>query len=275
VCRRYDEVTHRKKTVGIPPHYYCAPVAASLVDQGSFELRVNAPALLAVQLRQRSLHAGFLTPSDFARDSSDYQVVPNAAVVSDSPSGPVSLHFRGGLHTISTLAADPSSSAEIVLARIILAEEFDSFPVLVPVRGSLDEMLALADAALLVGDISRMEHHLRNDTVDLVEAWHELTELPYVYGFWCGREHSLSEIDVLNIQGVHRRVHESSHQRASDTEAGPKERFAYLFQGVAEDAVREFFHYAFYHGILQDVPMLTYFSSRSSTDDAAEELDRN
>ena len=268
-------MTHRKKAVGIPPHYYCAPVAAGLVDQGSYELRVTAPALLAVQLRRRSLHAGFLTPSDYARDSSDYHVVPNAAVVSDSPFGPVSLHFRGGAHTISTLAADPSSSAEIVLARIILAEEFDSFPVLVPVRGSLDEMLALADAALLVGDTSRTEHDLRKDTVDLVEAWHELTELPYVYGFWCGREHSLSEVDVLNIQGVHTRVHESLYQRTSDTEREPIEHFAYLFPGAAEDAVREFFHYAFYHGILQDVPDLTYFSPRTPTDDPAENLDRN
>jgi predicted solute-binding protein len=268
-------VIHRKKALGIPPYYYCAPVVADLVDQGSYELRVSAPALLAVQLRQRILHAGFLTPSDYARDSSNYQIVPNAAVVSDSLSGPVSLHFRRGLHTISTLAADPSSSAEIVLARIILAEEFESFPILVPVCGSVDEMLAVADAALLVGETVQEGHSHRKDSVDVVEAWYELTELPYVYGFWCGREHSLSEVDVQNIQMVHTRVHESSRQPTSDTAGEQQERFAYLFSAAAEEAVREFFHYAFYHGILQDVSDLTYFPSRASTNDPADDLDRN
>ncbi|MGB6032119.1 MAG: MqnA/MqnD/SBP family protein, partial [Bacteroidota bacterium] len=133
-------MTERKKTFGIPPHYYCRPLVEALAKESSCELRVSAPAVLAMHLRDRLLHTAFLTPLDYARNASEYRIIPGAAVTSRSPSGPISLHFQGGGQELSTLAVDPSSSAEIILARIILAEEFDSFPALVPVRGSVEDM---------------------------------------------------------------------------------------------------------------------------------------
>ncbi len=261
-------MTERKKSIGIPPHYYCKPLAEALGKESSCDVRVSAPAVLAMELRDRRLHAAFLTPADYARDASEYCIVPGAAIMSRSPGGPISLHFHGGGHQLSRLAVDPSSGAEIILARIVLAEEFDSFPALVPVRGSVEEMLHQADAALLVGNPSLEERNTRRDTLDLVEAWQELTDLPYVYGFWCGRERSLSEAEVSTVQQVHLRVQEALQETPPGPGGFPPEMFDYLFPKRAEDAVREFLHYAFYYGILPDVPDLTYFSVGAS--DAAD-----
>jgi chorismate dehydratase len=253
-------LTDRKKSFGVPPHYYCKPVADALAKESSCELRVSAPAALAIHLRDRLIDAAFLTPLDYARNASEYFVVPSASVTSRSPWGPITLHFQRGAQKVSTLAADPSSSAEIILARIILAEEFDSFPALVPVQGSVEDMLQRADAALLVGDPSRQERDARMDTLDLVEAWQELTNLPYVYGIWCGRERSLSGAEVIMLQQAHRRVHEAAQETPQGSDGSRVELFTYLFPSEAGDAVREFLHYAFYHGVLPDVPELAYFS---------------
>jgi predicted solute-binding protein len=266
-------LTEREKSFGVPPHYYCTPLAEVLTKESPCELSVSAPAALAMRLRDRLLHAAFLTPLDYARNASEYRIVPGASVTSASPSGPISLHFHSGAHRISTLAADPSSSAEIILARIILAEEFDSSPALVPVRGSVEEMLQGADAALLVGNPSRAEHNVRMDTLDLVEAWQELTDLPYVYGFWCGRERSLSDADVMLLQEVHSRVHKAVQQVSPELDGSQEDLFEYLFPPEAEDAVREFLHYAFYHGVLPDVPDLVYFSIGGSNGDGEEGSD--
>jgi predicted solute-binding protein len=111
------------------------------------------------------------------------------------------------------------------------------------------------------------------DTLDLVEAWQELTDAPYVYGFWCGRERFLSDADVVQLQEVHRRVHEVLQQASPGLQGSQDDMFEYLFPPEAEDAVREFLHYAFYHGVLPDVPELAYFSIGGSSSDAKEGSD--
>ncbi|MGB2957918.1 MAG: MqnA/MqnD/SBP family protein [Bacteroidota bacterium] len=266
-------MTERKKTFGIPPHYYCRPLVEALAKESSCELRVSAPAVLAMHLRDRLLHTAFLTPLDYARNASEYRIIPGAAVTSRSPSGPISLHFQGGGQELSTLAVDPSSSAEIILARIILAEEFDSFPALVPVRGSVEDMLKRADVALLVGHPSRREHDVRRDTLDLVEAWMELTNLPYVYGFWCARERSLSDAEVIRLQQVHTQIHEARQEAPPEMDGSRVELFDYRSPKQAEDAVREYLHYAFYHGILPDVPDIAYLSVGASNGTGEKEPD--
>ena len=247
--------------VGIPSSAYAERVSQQLAG-ADLTVVTDVPALIARRLRERDLAAALLAPTDYGRDSSAYRIIPGAAVSAAGPSGTVRLHFRprSRTRTIARLAADPSSSAEIVLARILLAEEFDSAPVIVPHMGPLSAMLDEAEAALVVGERSLAPDAIPADSLDLVEAWQELTELPYVYGIWCAYERSLSQAAGRRIQEAHRQAQADAERLREESAAGFRAAFQYSGQTLLEESMRELLHYAYYHGILPDVPELDYFS---------------
>ncbi|MCZ6775533.1 MAG: hypothetical protein O7D34_03630 [Ignavibacteria bacterium] len=57
----------------------------------------------ALELRKHELHAAFVSPIDYARESSDYRIVPGIAVSSRQA---IDLHFRESIRTINTLAVE-------------------------------------------------------------------------------------------------------------------------------------------------------------------------
>lgn len=267
-----------RKRLGIPGALFTFPLTASLRDAGGFRLAIDAPARNALRLRERNLDAALLSPVDFARDSSAYRVVSGVAASSQSANSSITLHFREGLHDITTLAADPALTSEIVLSKIILAEEFDLSPKIVPFQGPLDVMLGKADAALLSGDSSLREAAIHRDVVDLVEAWTEMTDLPFVHCFWCAREEDLSENEVHTLQEARDKgtgmiddivADATTHSLIPASAATLKaylETFSYDFSQDAEEGLKEFLRYAYYHGVLPDVPDVRWFGADGDED---------
>jgi len=244
--------------VGIPSSAYARAIARHLTQEG-LAVVTDVPALIARTLRQRGLAAALLAVTDYARDSSAYRIIPDAAVSAAGPAGPVRLQFRSRTRTITRLAADPSSSSEIILARILLAEEFDSAPQIVPHAGPLSAMLTQAEAALVVDDRPRGAVDVAQDSLDLIEAWQELTDLPYVYGIWCAYERELPEADARCIQAVHRQAQADVERLRAEQRDDSATAFEYSGQALQEESMRELLHYAYYHGILPDVPEFEYY----------------
>jgi chorismate dehydratase len=189
------------------------------------------------------------------------------------------LCFKEGLHTINTLAVRPTSTSEIVLAAILLEERFDARPKIVPIMSAFDEALRTADAVLLVGNEAvEQASHYRN-TLDLVEEWSDMTNLPYVHGFWCVREENVSKNDVAVIQQACKRGMESiddivhAEIAKRDLQIPPNvlrqyfERFSFTFTEEEQDALTEFLRYAYYHGILPDVADLNFYPTMDTEDD--------
>ena len=264
------------RRLGIPPHLYCLPLV-NRMKEDLFSLLVDSAAQNAINLRNRDLEGAFLTPVDYARDSSDYCIVPGVAVSSRTPNDTIVLHFKAGLHTINTLAVRPTSTSEIVLASILLSERFDVRPTIVPVFGSFDQMLDAADAALLVGDDALAQRGRHRHKLDLVEEWEELTGLPYVHGFWCSRSSDLSPDDVTGLQRA-RELGAQSLDDISRSEA-PKhpgdsaedllqylESLSFTFSDEEQEALTEFLRYAYYHGALPDVAELNLYKPDDEDD---------
>ncbi len=229
--------------LGLPTAGYARPLVDALARIPGVHTHLDVPARLAIGLRERSLRGALLTPIDYARDGSAYLVVPGAVVASHGPTGPVTLRFRHGLRSLSTVAVDPSSVNEIILARIILAEEFGLFPSIVPAQGSAAAMLAKADAAL---SVDGAHDTLPGEQLDLIEAWGEMTGLPFCYGLWCRSRGALTQEDMDAL----RTAHQEAQARAGDS-ATP---FQYLPTEETDESLRTFLHYAYYHGVLPDVP---------------------
>ena len=248
--------------IGIPPEPACRPLEQALRLAAEFEIVLDSPAALALRLEHNALGGAFLSPIDYARNASEYLIVPGSAVSSQGGNESIVLHFRPGVKTVRTLAVQPVSASDIILARIILTERFDIEPQIVPVPGSLRDMLAKADAALLAGGAAAATAGTSTQALDLVEEWIAATDLPYVHGFWCAREKSLHPrawAALAALGGV----------TSPEETPGGEPRFAYDFPETVQEGVSEFLRYAYYHGILPDVPDLRFFGAEEDDEEMA------
>ena len=266
----------QNKILGIPSHLYCEPLRRGAAHIRGTKVVVDSGTVNAIKLREGNLHAAFISPIDYAREGSFYQIISGVAVSSRSANNTVALHFREGIHTISTVAVDPRSVSEIILAKVILGEEFEVEPKVVPVEGSLEEMLRHADAAVLTGDEALRQAKRHGNALDLVEAWYEMAGFPYVFGFWCCRERQLTEDIVRRLEKLGSPGESMLEGIASEAATGHGlpgyetssiraylDSFAYEFGAEEENGVREFLKFAYYHGVLPDVPELNYLSAES------------
>jgi predicted solute-binding protein len=93
---------------------------------------------------------------------------------------------------IRVLAVDSGSRTSVLLSRIVLGRLHGATPSLIAMPPELPLMLAVADAALVIGDAALLldpeELRLRDLFVaDLGEEWLTVTGLPMVFALWAGR----------------------------------------------------------------------------------------
>ncbi len=83
----------------------------------------------------------------------------------------------------------PGSRTSQVLARIWLDERHGVRPAQVEeLPLGVSALESTADAVLVIGDRAmRVPHESFHDVVDLGEAWHALTGLPFVFALWVAR----------------------------------------------------------------------------------------
>lgn len=126
------------KRLGIIPYLFAQPLFYGLKKLGEspFDIVEESAEQLAIKLRLNELDGAFLSPIDYARDYSMYGIVPDVAATSTGESNSVLLFFKENTRQIKTLAFGPSSSSEIILASIILAEKYNTKVKLIPVATS-------------------------------------------------------------------------------------------------------------------------------------------
>ncbi len=252
------------KLLGIQTSLHTKPLTEPLRGNSSFQLIQDVRPALAKKLREHELSAALLSPLDYAKESSEYCIVPNVAVV--SAEGGTIVRFREGVKKIRTLAVDPQFACEIILAKIILSEAFHIEPQIFPMHADAETMMQRADAALLVGDAAF--GHQSENSIDVVEEWFELTGTPFVHAIWCGREDSLvaADMDVLRqaqAQGIAGIPDLLLNYDPSEREGVQDylESFTYALEEQDRDGLAEFMKYLYYHGILPDVVDLNFFNT--------------
>ncbi len=251
------------KHLGIVPHLYAQPLFAGVKDTRSaaaqmFNLVEHHTAELSLQLRQGKLDGAFLSPIEYAKEYSHVRIVPNVGVVSEAQSQSVLLVFNEHLHNLKTIAVDPQFPTEIVLAHLVMMEKYHIKPQFVPMDSSLETMLMNTDAALVV-DRNTLTVNERQNKLDLVDEWFDITEMPFVHGVWCSRELALN---VEEIKALIANAQTTDASSAFTTEE--KEylaNFRYTLDEEAIASINEFFRMAYYHGVLKDIPDVKFNSS--------------
>jgi predicted solute-binding protein len=271
-----------KSRLAVSEALYLKPLLFGLDrPESPFELVVDAPAKNALNLSKRSeeIRSAFLSPIDYARYGAEYCIVPNICAASAVRNNSIQLIIKSGLRNIQRLAIDIRFTSEIILAKIILSEKYRNLSSnenlqFIPMAPDVDAMLAKADAALLVSHRPQLVEREGTFNLDLVEEWNDLTDLPYVHGFWVGREEEFSEIEAkalltakTNGTLLKTQIMQTA-ARQDDFSLGDTDQyissFSYDFSEREEESLAEFIQYAYFHGVIGDVPDIRFFDVESS-----------
>lgn len=271
-----------KSRLAVSNALYLKPLLFGLDRMDSpFDLVTDIPAKNAIKLSERSdgIRNAFLSPIDYARHGGEYRIMPGICVASSNPTNTIQLILKSDLHNIERIAIDVRFTSEIILANIILLEKYRNQSThsklqFIPMMPDVDAMLAKADAALIMQDNLQMIGRAGTFTLDLVEEWNDMTGLPYVHGFWVGREEELSKTEAQALltaknNGILLKLQIAQsfalqHNLSIDELTNYVSSFSYDFGEKEEESLSEFIQYAYFHGVVGDVPEINFFDFKAT-----------
>lgn len=204
----------RPERVGIVSFTNVAPLNWGLApwpsNGGTAEFVYGVPTTLNAALAAGDIDLTLVSSIEFIRHRDRYRALSDFSIATLGPVYSVMLFHRPRWRDLggARIAVTTESATGVELLRVLL--EADGVEAdLVPKAGTLDEMLAGADAALLIGDAALKEavahvpprrsgpggrpvsgrSALEPDVfvTDLGEAWYRVTRLPFTFAVWVSR----------------------------------------------------------------------------------------
>ncbi|MBU2667722.1 menaquinone biosynthesis protein [Actinoplanes bogorensis] len=197
----------------------CLPIYWGLMRSGALidvDLHKDTPERLSADLVAGRLDIGPITLVEYLRHADDLLLLPNLAVGSDGPVLSVNLISTRPLAELDgrPVALGSTSRTGVLLAQMLLAEQYGAEPEYFRCPPELTQMLIEADAGVLIGDPALRAMYeaprLGLQVTDLGQAWRDWTGLPMVFAVWAVRK----EFAAAH-PGVVKEVHEA-FQRSRD-----------------------------------------------------------
>lgn len=182
----------KRPVIGCVPYINAAPLARwfeTMEGETAAEIRYAPPSLLAEWLEKREVEVALVSSVESFRREETI-IIPNIAIASEQEVLSVRLFSKKPFDLIQSVALDTSSLTSSALTRAILRERFGISPEYHSMPPDLRSMLALHDACLLIGDKGMTSNDYGLYTLDLGGAWHEWTQLPFVWAVWLANPES-------------------------------------------------------------------------------------
>ena len=176
-----------------PPHQQ------SLAER--YDLHLTVPSQCAAQLLSGEADLGLIP---IAALTPELAIVPGCTIASLHTVRSIQLIVRPGLalEDVRTVAADTASRSSAAYVEILFRHFLKTRPAFLQAPANAEAMLALADAALLIGDpaLLAVEQRSKIDArlgpctwYDVAELWHARTGLPWVAAVWAVRPAALPD----------------------------------------------------------------------------------
>ena len=197
----------------------CLPIYWGLMRSGALldvDLHKDTPDRLNAALVAGDLDIGPISLVEYLRHADDLLLLPNLAVGSDGPVLSVNLVSTRPPAELDgrPVALGSTSRTGVLLAQMLLAEQYGAEPEYFRCPPELNQMLLEADAAVLIGDPALRAMYeapaLGLQVIDLAQAWKDWTGLPMVFAVWAVRK----EFAAAH-PGMVKEVHEA-FQRSRD-----------------------------------------------------------
>jgi len=163
-----------------------------------WELVYAPPAELAEMLASGEIAAAPVSSFATFRNP-DLEICPGICIAADGPVQSVLMVSKYALENICTVALDSGSLSGANMLRIILAEAYGMRPSFLPMSPeSVSAMLAVCDAALIIGNPAMLCPKDGLVVFDIADEWKKLTGLPAVFAVWAGPEMTPELVGVLH-----------------------------------------------------------------------------
>ncbi len=204
--------------LGYIDYLNCLPVYYG-IEHGVIDLPVAVKKGAPAELNRLFLEGGLdITPIssiEFARNARECVVLPDLSISADGRVASIFLFSRVPVEQVRTVALTTESATAVVLTKIILQEKYGLQPQYTRRQPDLQQMLAGADAAMIIGDAALLtDHAVRNGqfpnvhALDLGEEWKSLTGEVMVYALWVLRR-DFAEHNPEGVRLVARLLQES------------------------------------------------------------------
>jgi chorismate dehydratase len=178
------DASRRVLRVGAVSYLNARPLIHGLDSAGDLQLILDVPSRLLDGLQRHAFDVALLPVIDYQRQPG-LQVLTAGGIGCDGPTLTVRIFSRVPIGRIAAMACDSDSHTSVALARIILAEKFGIQPDFADWSAGQEHP---AEARLLIGDkVVCEEPPGYEHQLDLGQAWHELTGLPFVFAVWMAR----------------------------------------------------------------------------------------
>ena len=168
------------------------------------DLSVARPSHIAGLLERGEADFGLLPIIETQR-LDGCRTIGGCGIVSPRRARSVLLVSRGPLAQIRRIAVDTSSRTSAALLRVVLAAQGLDGCAFAEAEPDFPAMLEGRDAALLIGDPALGADTRGFEVLDLAEAWHAETGLPFVFAAWTARPGLALPDEVIDVFETSRR----------------------------------------------------------------------
>lgn len=198
--------------IGVVRYLNTAPLIEGLDRVQGLTIVPSVPSGLAGMLRTGAVDLALASIVDLAGGGGvPLTVFPVGMIGCDGPTLTVRVLSRVPMDAVKEIHADTDSHTSVVLCKLLFSKLFDRGIAMTPYRPGGER----PDTVLLIGDkvvtdraaTADYPHHL-----DLGQAWHDLTGLPFVYAAWACRSVEAGEprlrqvAELLDRQRRHNRT---------------------------------------------------------------------
>ena len=244
----------------------------------NFRVEYTLPSLCAAQLQEGSADIG-IVPVITTATIPDLVIVPDVSISAKGPVRSILLVSKVPIESVRRVAVDVSSRTSVALTQVLFTKFYGGPRELSPMEPDLGSMLAVCDAALLIGDAALMATTTGYQVYDLAELWQKKTGTAFVFAVWAVRKAALQEGDRRinlahifqqsrdhglvpeNLLGIARDWAPKLGLKVADIQSYLRENIYYGLDEACMEGLRLYFHYAAECGLIAQESSLEFLGS--------------
>ena len=179
------------RSIGCVSYLNAKPLVDGLEEDPAVSLRLDVPSRLLADLEAGEVDVALCPVIDYHRAAGPLAVVPVGGIACEGPTLTVRLFSRVPIDAVRVVHADTDSHTSATLLRVLMRQRAGRDVELIDYDArehtAAGRIVESPEAVLLIGDKVVTDAPLAATyphQLDLGEAWHRVTGLPFVFAVW-------------------------------------------------------------------------------------------